>query len=61
LLPLGKLLVFGGGVFAIVLGAAVVLGSGGLLGRTASELAGAELSRPGIGIRTLGLINLVLA
>jgi hypothetical protein len=60
LLPIGRLLVFGGGVLAILVAALVVLGSG-VLGDTASELSGAGGGRPGIGIRSLGLINLLLA
>lgn len=55
-----KLLVFGAGVLAILIAAGAVLGSG-VLGDTASELAGSALSRPGIGIKGLSLLNLLLA
>lgn len=60
MLPAAKLVVFCGGVLAILLAAGLVLGSG-VLGDTAAELAGSNVSRPGIGIKTLGLVNLVLA
>lgn len=55
-----RLLIFAGGVLAIVVAAALVFGSG-VLGDTASELAGTEGARPGIGIRSVGLLNLLLA
>lgn len=55
-----KLVVFGAGVLAILIAGGAVLASG-VLGDTAEELAGSERSRPGIGIKGLGLLNLLLA
>ncbi len=58
--PALKLVIFAGGVLAILIAAGIVLGSG-VLGDTAPELAGADVTPPGIGIKTLGIINLLLA
>lgn len=59
--PIVRRLVFLGGIFLLVLSAAIVWGAGGILGDTAAELAGSELRRPGIGIRMSGLVSILLA
>lgn len=60
MLPTVKLLFFAGGVLLVLVAAALVFGSG-VLGDTASALTGTGGARPGIGIRSLGLLNLLLA
>jgi hypothetical protein len=60
MLATGRLLLFAGGVLLVVIAAALVFGSG-TLGDTAGELAGTGTTRPGIGIRSLALLNLLLA
>jgi hypothetical protein len=59
--PLVRQGVFIAGVLLLILSAAIVWGAGGILGDTATELAGSELRRPGIGIRMSGLVSILLA
>src|SRR5690606_23677611 len=56
-----RALLLTGAILCFLVAAAALFGMGGVLGDSANMVAGSELERPGIGIRSAGILNLVLA
>ncbi len=59
--PAVRALLLTGAILCFLVAAAALFGMGGVLGDSANMVAGSELERPGIGIRSAGILNLVLA